>query len=250
MRSGVIAQKIGNDPRLHRGRRACAGDGAAACAMPGGRAPHARRRTATSRCSSAPAPARSKNVSKAERGHFAVAKVEPKRKLAEFRVSDDAHDPGRRRDHRRPFRRRPVRRRHRHLDRQGLCRRHEALEFRRPARHARRVGLAPLDRFDRRPPGPGQDLQEQEDARPYGRRARHHAQSQGRADRRRARPDPGRGRGARRQGRLDHGARRGEEGAAEGCCRSPASSGCRPPRQRRRRPRPPRRRPKPPKEGA
>src|SRR5262245_410977 len=30
-----------------------------------------------------------KNVSKAERGRFAVAKVEPKRKLAEFRVSDD-----------------------------------------------------------------------------------------------------------------------------------------------------------------
>ena len=45
-------------------------------------------------------------------------------------------DPGRRRDHRRSFRRRPVRRRHRHVDRQGLCRRHEALEFRRPARHA------------------------------------------------------------------------------------------------------------------
>ena len=31
-----------------------------------------------------------KNVSRAERGHFAVAKVEPKRKLAEFRVSEDA----------------------------------------------------------------------------------------------------------------------------------------------------------------
>ncbi len=30
-----------------------------------------------------------KNVSRAERGHFAVAKVEPKRKLAEFRVSPD-----------------------------------------------------------------------------------------------------------------------------------------------------------------
>ncbi|MBV9970147.1 MAG: 50S ribosomal protein L3, partial [Xanthobacteraceae bacterium] len=28
-----------------------------------------------------------KNVTRAERGHFAVAKVEPKRKLAEFRVS-------------------------------------------------------------------------------------------------------------------------------------------------------------------
>jgi large subunit ribosomal protein L3 len=34
-----------------------------------------------------------KNVSKAERGHFAVAKVEPKRKLAEFRVSEDALIP-------------------------------------------------------------------------------------------------------------------------------------------------------------
>jgi large subunit ribosomal protein L3 len=31
-----------------------------------------------------------KNLSKAERGHFAKAKVEPKRKLAEFRVSADA----------------------------------------------------------------------------------------------------------------------------------------------------------------
>src|SRR5215471_13324571 len=30
-----------------------------------------------------------KNVPNAERGHFAVAKVEPKRKLAEFRVGED-----------------------------------------------------------------------------------------------------------------------------------------------------------------
>src|SRR5262249_15268437 len=34
-----------------------------------------------------------KNVPKAERGHFAVAKVDPKRKVAEFRVSDDALIP-------------------------------------------------------------------------------------------------------------------------------------------------------------
>src|SRR3981189_2637605 len=33
------------------------------------------------------------NVSKAERGHFAVAKVEPKRKVAEFRVPEDALIP-------------------------------------------------------------------------------------------------------------------------------------------------------------
>jgi large subunit ribosomal protein L3 len=34
--------------------------------------------------------AKVKNVSKPQRGHFAKAKVEPKAKLAEFRVSDDA----------------------------------------------------------------------------------------------------------------------------------------------------------------
>jgi large subunit ribosomal protein L3 len=34
-----------------------------------------------------------KNVSKAERGHFAIAKVEPKRKMAEFRVDEDALIP-------------------------------------------------------------------------------------------------------------------------------------------------------------
>src|SRR5437879_3331700 len=34
-----------------------------------------------------------KNVPKAERGHFAVAKVEPKRKVAEVRVSEDALIP-------------------------------------------------------------------------------------------------------------------------------------------------------------
>lgn len=37
--------------------------------------------------------AKVKNVSKAQRGHFAVAKVEPKQKLVEFRVSDDALIP-------------------------------------------------------------------------------------------------------------------------------------------------------------
>ena len=37
--------------------------------------------------------AKVKNVSAAERGRFAVAKVEPKRKIAEFRVSEDAVIP-------------------------------------------------------------------------------------------------------------------------------------------------------------
>lgn len=37
--------------------------------------------------------AKVKNVSKAERGHFAVAQVEPKRTLAEFRVSEESLIP-------------------------------------------------------------------------------------------------------------------------------------------------------------
>jgi large subunit ribosomal protein L3 len=37
--------------------------------------------------------AKVKNVSKAERGRFAIAMVEPKQKIAEFRVSDDAMIP-------------------------------------------------------------------------------------------------------------------------------------------------------------
>ena len=46
-----------------------------------------------SRCSSAPAARKTVNMPKAERGQFAVAKVEPKRKVAEFRVSEDALIP-------------------------------------------------------------------------------------------------------------------------------------------------------------
>jgi large subunit ribosomal protein L3 len=37
--------------------------------------------------------AKVKNTTKAQRGHFAVAKVEPKRKLVEFRVDDEAMIP-------------------------------------------------------------------------------------------------------------------------------------------------------------
>ena len=46
--------------------------------------------TAIPPCSSASAPPRSRTSTKPQRGHFAKAKVEPKRKLAEFRVSEDA----------------------------------------------------------------------------------------------------------------------------------------------------------------
>ena len=118
-----------------------------------------------------------KNVSKAERGHFAVAKVEPKRKLAEFRVSDDALIPVGA----------EITADHFVVGQfvdvtgtsigKGFAGGMKRWNFGGLRATPRRVGLAPLDRFDRRPPGPRQDLQEQEDARPHGRRARHHAQS-------------------------------------------------------------------------
>ena len=81
--------------------------------------------------------------------------------------------------------------------RQGLRRRHEALELRRPARHPRRLGLPPFARLHRPAPGPGQDLQEQEDGRPPGPGNRHHPQPHRLPRRRRARPDHDQGRGAR-----------------------------------------------------
>ena len=78
-----------------------------------------------------------KNTPKAERGHFAKAEVEPKRKVAEFRVSAGQPDRGRRRADGRALRRRPVCRRDRHVDRQGLRGRHEALELPRRPRDPR-----------------------------------------------------------------------------------------------------------------
>ena len=74
----------------------------------------------------------------------------------------------------------------------GFAGRHEAPQLRRPSRHARRLGLAPLARLDRPAPGSRQGVQGQEDGRPYGQRARDHAEPAGRPHRCRPRPDHGR----------------------------------------------------------
>ena len=121
-----------------------------------------------------------KNTPQALRGHFAKASVEPKRKVAEFRVSpENLIDVGAEltADH---FVAGQF------VDvtgtshRQGLPGRHEAPELRRRPRHPRHLGLAPFARFDRPAPGPRQGVQGQEDGRPHGRRARHHAEPQDR----------------------------------------------------------------------
>jgi len=70
----------------------------------------------------------------------------------------------------RPFRGRPEGGRHRRQHRPRFHRRDEALELRRSGSLAWRVDLAPFAGRYRRPPGSGQDLQEQEDARPLRRR--------------------------------------------------------------------------------
>ncbi len=89
MRSGLIAQKVGmtrvfNDAGEHVPVTVLKVDGCQVVAV----------RTANSHGYSAvqlgAGAAKVKNVSKPMRGHFAKAKVEPKRKLVEFRVSADA----------------------------------------------------------------------------------------------------------------------------------------------------------------
>ena len=89
MRTGVIAKKLGmtrlfDEAGTHVPVTVLSASTAA-------RSPPSapRRRTAMSPCSWAPGAKKAKNTSKAERGHFAKALVEPKRHVAEFRVSED-----------------------------------------------------------------------------------------------------------------------------------------------------------------
>ena len=123
-------------------------------------------------------------------------------------------DPGRRRDHGGSFRRRPICRRHRHLDRQGFRRRHEALEFRRlRASHGVSISHRSIGSTGGRQ-DPGKTFKNKKMPGHLGVDRVTTLNLKVGADRRRARPDPGRRRGSRRQGRLDHGARRGEEETA------------------------------------
>ena len=113
----------------------------------------------------------------------------------------------------RSFRARPEGGRHRRHHRPRLYRRDEALEFPRSGSQPRRFDQPSLPGRHRRSPGSGQDLQEQEDARPLRRRQRHHPESGSGQGRCRTRPDHGARRGAGLQGRLGHGARCRQEAA-------------------------------------
>ena len=168
--------------------------------------------------------AKAKNVAKPQRGHFGKAEVEPKARVAEFVVAEDALlDVGAEltADHFVAGQ---------YVDIQGSTQgkgfpgRHEALGLRRPSRHPRRLALAPLARLDRPAPGSGPGLQEQEDGRPYGREEPHPAESRNRPHRRRARPDLRQGLGARPQGRLAAGQGRGQGAASRKALPIPPAS--------------------------
>lgn len=89
MRSGLIAQKIGmtrvfNDEGEHVPVTVLKVDGCQVVAV------RTEERDGYTAVQLGAGSIKVKNVTKAERGHFAVAKVEPKRKVAEFRVTPDA----------------------------------------------------------------------------------------------------------------------------------------------------------------
>ena len=179
MRSGVIAQKVGMTRVF-----TAAGEHMPVTVLklanvqvsPSAR----RRRTATPRCSSAPAPASRASVPRAERENFAVAKVEPKRKVAEFRVSpDNLIEVGAEitADHFVKGQFVDITGTSQGKGFQGAMKRWNFGGLR---ASARRVRGAPQPRLHRPAPGPRQGVQGQEDGRPHGRRAGDDAEPGGR----------------------------------------------------------------------
>ena len=181
--------------------------------------------------------AKVKNVTQPMRGHFAKAKVEPKKKLVEFRVAKDAvlevgaelvpshFVPGQFVDVvgttiGRGFTGSMVR-----WNFHGLEASHGVSVSHRSAR------------LDRQPPGSRPHLPRQEDGRPLRPRARDHAEPQGRRHRRREGPAAGFRRRSRPGRRLHHRQGRVQARPPQGCAvPGRPAQGCRRGRGSRRRP--------------
>jgi large subunit ribosomal protein L3 len=160
--------------------------------------------------------AKVKNVSKAERARFAVAQVEPKKKLVEFRVDDKGLIPVGAEitaDHFVAGQFVDVTGTTTGKGFAGGMKRWNFGGLR--ATHGVSVSHRSIGSTGGRQ-DPGQDLQEQEDARSHGCRDGDDAEPQGRVDRCRSRAHPGSGCGSRRQRRLDPGS---------GCCEARAAQG-------------------------
>ena len=153
-------------------------------------------------------------TTKADRGHFAIAKVEPKRKLAEFRVDDDALIPVGAEitaDHFVVGQYVDVTGTSTGKGLAGGMKRWNFGGLR--ASHGVSISHRSIGSTGGRQ-DPGKTFKNKKMSGHLGVDRVTTLNLKVRADRRRARPDPGRGRRARRQRRLDHGARRGEEEAA------------------------------------
>ncbi len=160
--------------------------------------------------------AKVKNVSKAERGRFAIAHVEPKLRLAEFRVAEDKLIPVGAEitaDHFTVGQ---------YVDVTGVT---IGKGFAGPMKRWNFGGLRATHGVSISHRSHGSTGGRQDPGKTWKNKkmAGHMGVDQGddpeparRADRRRARPDPGSGRGAGQRRRLDLRARRGEEAAAEG----------------------------------
>jgi 50S ribosomal protein uL3 len=157
--------------------------------------------------------AKVKNVSQPNRGHFAKAKVEPKAKLVEFRVADDAVlEPGA-----------TLSAAHFAVGQiVDVCGITQGKGFAGGMKRWNFSGLeashgVSISHRSLGSTGNRQDLQEQEDGWAHGRRAGDHAQSRGRRGGRREGPADDQGRGPGIEGRLRHGAGRSEARAAGRC---------------------------------
>ena len=178
--------------------------------------------------------AKVKNTTKALRGHFATASVEPKAKVAEFRVSpENLLDVGAEitADHFVVGQKVDVTGTTIGKGFQGVIKRHHFGGGR--ATHGNSVSHRTHGSTGQRQ-DPGKVFKGKKMAGHMGTAARHHAERRGRLDRYRPRPDPDPRRGSGFEGRMDHGPRRRQVGAAGQC----AEAG-RDPRRRR----PPRLRP-------
>ena len=165
--------------------------------------------------------AKVKNVSKAERGRFAVAQVEPKQKLAEFRVSEDGLIPVGAEitaDHFLPGQFVDVTGHDLGKGFAGGMKRWNFGGLR--ATHGVSISHRSIGGTGGRQ-DPGKTFKNKKMAWPSRCRAGDDAEPARRADRRGARPDPGRGRRSRSRRRMDLHPRRRE---AEGACR-PADAG-------------------------
>ena len=218
MRTGLIAQKLGMTPGLHRRGQPRPGDGAAGRQLPGRGAAHRRSRDGYTALQLGVGAAKVKNVTKPQRGHFAKAKVEPKAQAR--RVPRLRGCAGRRSAPRSPRR---ISCPGQYVDVTGTSigkgfaggmKRHNFGGLR--ATHGVSVSHRSLGSTGQRQ-DPGQDLQEQEDGRPSRRRAGDDAEPRGGRGRCRARPhaDQGRGAGQRRRLGADQG-----RGQAQGAGRA------------------------------